>query len=367
VYAAEPEFFRRHRNWGLYGADGSSYRLGKLFHLMDVAPNSAWVRYLLGDFRRTLRAVPFDGLHLDQYGFPRVAYAKTGALRDIAQNFADFVDAAAAAVGRRGHDRGVIFNAVNGWPLEKVAPRRQVATYIEVWPPHVTYADLVSLVRRSHDLGPGKPVVLAAYPSFLRRARRTSAHAVANSLTLISAVILGSGAWHLLLGEGDAALAHPYYPKYVRLPADALVRLRRYYDFAVGYREFLRDPVLRDVAVAFVDSHGSSLRLSVPYSSVPTAGSVWVGVRVKPGWVVISLVNLLGEADIAWDRPRTARKLRDIRMRLPNEARIRRCLIASPDGSGSLAPATLALTSGKTPAIQLSLSTWSLVLLETDR
>jgi dextranase len=206
VYAAEPEFFRQHRRWGLYKANGSSIMLGKLFHLMDIGRNSPWVPYLLNDFRRTLRRLAFDGFHLDQYGYPRVAYTNTGAVRDVAQNFAEFVGRAAAAT--RGHERGVIFNAVNGWPLEQVASTKQVASYIEVWPPHISYADLVGLVRRSHDLAPGKPVILAAYPSFLRDSKHRSPQAIASSLTLMTAVIMGSGAWHLLLGEGDAALAH---------------------------------------------------------------------------------------------------------------------------------------------------------------
>ena len=362
VYAAEPEFFRLHEKWGLYGADGSSLMLGKLFHLMDLAPGTAWVRHMLADLERTLRSVPFDGFHLDQYGFPRVAYTRDGQLREVAHDFAEFVDAADAASRRANGDAGNIFNAVNAWPVEQVARRKQAATYVEVWPPHTTYTDLVAIVRRCHDLAPGRPVILAAYASFL--ARKPSGWRAAAGLAMLSAVIFGAGAWHMLLGEGDCALTEAYYPKHVRLGQEALRTLRRYYDFAVGYREFLRDPSLRDVAATFIDGAEPTFGASLPYSSAPSAGRIWTGIRSKPGWLVISLVNLLDESDLTWDRAREAPMERTVRLQLPNEARIRRCLVASPDGNAPFAPSVGKLDGG---TVEVSLSTWTLVLVETDR
>jgi dextranase len=364
VYAAEPEFFDQHKGWGLYRPDGSSYMLGDLFHLMDLAPDSQWVRFTLRDFRRTLQAIPFDGFHLDQYGFPRVAYDSAGGLRDLGSDFASFVDAAAAVTARHKADGGNIFNAVNAWPVERVARRKQVATYVEVWPPYVSFADLVAIVRRCQDLSPGKPVILAAYASFL--ARKASQRKSAAGLALLSAVIFGTGAWHLLLGEGEAALTHAYYPKYARLGPLAVRTLRRYYDFAVGYREFLRDPSLRDVAATFIDSDEPTFGASVPYSSSPKSGRVWAGMKTKPGWLVISLVNLLDEMDITWDRAREAPKTRTVKLKLPNETRIKRCLVASPDGDGALAPVICPIDPADGRTVEISLSTWTLVLVETE-
>jgi dextranase len=364
VYAAEPEFYRTHREWGLYRADGSSYMLGDLFHLMDLAPSSPWVRHMLGDFRRTLKAIRFDGFHLDQYGFPRVAYDSDGELRDLGSDFASFVDAASEVTARHDPDGGNIFNAVNAWPVEHVARRKQVATYVEVWPPYVGYADLVAIVRRCHDLAPGKPVILAAYASFL--AKKPGQRTGAAGLALLSAVIFSTGAWHLLLGEGEAALTHAYYPKYARLGSLAIRTLRRYYDFAVGYREFLRDPSLREVAATFIDSDEPTFGVSIPYSSSPKPGHIWTGIKTKPGWVVISLVNLLDESDLMWDRAREAPKTRFVKLKLPNETLIKRCLVASPDGDGSLAPVSCAVDPSDGRTVEVALSTWTLVLVETE-
>ena len=71
-------------------------------------------------------------------------------------------------------------------------------TSLEEWDYRVT-TDL------DNDLLIAKPVILAAYASFL--ARKASQRTSAAGLALLSAVIFGTGAWHLLLGEGEAALA----------------------------------------------------------------------------------------------------------------------------------------------------------------
>jgi hypothetical protein len=142
--------------------------------------------------------------------------------------------------------------------------------------------------------------------------------------------------------------------------------LRRYYDFAVGYREFIRDRALRDVAATFIDSDEPTFGASVPYSSSPKPGHVWTGIKTKPGWIVISLVNLLDEADIRWDRSRQAPQTRTVKLKLPNETRIKRCLTASPDGDGSLAPMNCPINPVDGRTVEVSLSTWSLVLVETD-
>jgi hypothetical protein len=83
--------------------------------------------------------------------------------------------------------------------------------------------------------------------------------------------------------------------------------------------------------------------------------------------VVISLVNLLDESDLKWDRRRQAPKLRKVKLKLPNETRIRRCLVASPDGEGSLAPVSCPVDKSDGRTVEVSLATWTLVLVETDR
>jgi dextranase len=362
VYAAEPEFFRLHKRWGWYRADGASHMLGELFHLMDLTPRSPWVRLMIGELRRTLAKVAFDGFHLDQYGFPRLAYTSDGQVRDVAVDFASFVEAAASVVLKDSSDAGLIFNCVNAWPVERIAKSREAATYVEVWPPHVTYADLVTIVRRCHDLAPGKPVILAAYASFLKA--KPDAHQAAASLAMLSAVIFGAGAWHLLLGEGQRALTEAYYPQHVGLPDEATNRLRRIYDFAVGYREFLRDPALRDVAATFIDGAEPNFGASLPFASVPAQNRIWVGLRSKPGWTVVSLVNLLDETDLSWDRAKNVPKPRIVQLRLPDDVRIERCLVATPDGEGSLAPAVCRPGGRDGQTIEVSLSTWTLVLVQ---
>ena len=89
--------------------------------------------------------------------------------------------------------------------------------------------------------------------------------------------------------------------------------------------------------------------------------------RTKPGWLVISLANLLDQSDLAWDRARRAPEKRTVRLQLPNEARIRRCLVASPDGDGSMAPTVCEVSKLDQRTVQVPLRTWTLVIVETDR
>jgi dextranase len=105
--------------------------------------------------------VGFDGIHMDQYGFPKWSYDAAGAAVDLATRSR----ASSTRPRTRGATRegaAVLFNAVNDWPIEEVAPSDQAAVYIEVWPPHDRYRDLVDLIRRARDLS-GKQAILAAY------------------------------------------------------------------------------------------------------------------------------------------------------------------------------------------------------------
>lgn len=60
---------------------------------------------------------------------------------------------------REDPEGGVIFNAVNNWPMEAVAQTGQDAVYIEVWPPNDRYRDLYTLIAQARRCS-GKPVVL---------------------------------------------------------------------------------------------------------------------------------------------------------------------------------------------------------------
>jgi dextranase len=197
---------------------------------MNPAPDSPWTDHLLDQFAQVLEQTAFDGIHLDQYGAPKIGPSTTGERVDLAEAFPGFIDRMAAVVDAQRGDAGVsIFNAVGNWPVETVAPSAEDAVYIEVWAPYTRFADLHRIVVNAQALGGGKPVIIAAYIHPDRAA----------NVRLANALIFASGGTHLELGEPDAMLADPYFPRFGLMSDEMQAVMARYYDFLVRYENIL--------------------------------------------------------------------------------------------------------------------------------
>ncbi|MGH2523010.1 MAG: glycoside hydrolase family 66 protein, partial [Anaerolineales bacterium] len=98
VYAASAQYWRAHPAWALYDSQGRPIPFGENFlGLMNPAPGGPWAGHLLDECSRVLAALPFDGLHVDQYGEPRVAFDAQGRPVDLPSAFAGFIAALKAA------------------------------------------------------------------------------------------------------------------------------------------------------------------------------------------------------------------------------------------------------------------------------
>jgi len=289
IYAASVSFYEAHPEWALFQASGEPFRLGDDFLIyMDPRPDSPWMEHLLAQFDCVLAELDFDGIHLDQYGDPKAAQDARGRSFALDEPLAAAVNATKDVVRSRRPDGAVVFNAVNNWPIESVAPSDQDLVYIEVWPPHIWFQDLHDLIVSAQELGDGKPVVLAAYidPAFQHNAR------------LMDAVIFASGGGHIELGERQGMLADPYFPKYETMSHELAAAMRRYYDFAVRYQEVI-GPRTRDATRDYgyrVDLEG--------YSSNPgmRKNKVWPILREGEGFLAVSLINLLDIPSPEWAR-----------------------------------------------------------------
>ncbi len=381
VYGAEPEFATLHPELMLYDEHGEPISLDRLFYIMNIAPDSPWVPLIVGEFAEAVRVMGFDGIHLDQYGFPVEAVTAEGKKVELAAHFPPLIEAArtavtrtAAEVGRSG--AGVIFNAVGNWPIEAVAPTSQHAVYIEVWPPDESYNDLRRLIREGKRLSGGKQVILAAYLSpFADPAEETLPRAEAAAL-LATAVIAASGGSHLLLGERDGILCNPYYPEYARLRPAFARRMRAYYDFLVRYEELLVAPDLQDRRVeqdrdgqGFArysnrneDRESYSLQ-GVPWSTQAEAGKVWLIARYRPGYRIVHLINLADQSEVAWNAPRTPPDpLSNITLALDGLPPIRQAMLLTPDAHRGKPLPVQYNTQGHTTYIHIPrLDIWSVV------
>lgn len=321
VYGASKEFYLQHKNWALFRADGRPWTLdlrtyGDFLYIMNPESGSGWRKHLLSQFQAALEALNFDGVHIDQYGDPRFALDKERKLVDLAPAFASFIDETKETLCRERSDKKVIFNAVNNWPIQAVAPAKQDIVYVEVWPPHVTYQDLAAIIDQGRRLSGGKKVVLAAYipPSWEA------------SVRLADAVIFANGGFHIEIGELNGMLSDPYFPKYQPMDPRLVEIMRGYYDFLVRYGNILHDSV--------EDTDEFSLFLdNIRIRDRAEPDTIWAIVKRKENLLMVNLINLLG-VDCLWREEKKApRILKNFQAKLliPRSERISGVYLASPD------------------------------------
>lgn len=329
VYGAEPEYADLHPEQRLYDEQGKPISLAELFYIMNISEGSPWVELIVAEFAETVRTLAFDGIHLDQYGFPKTAFSSAGEPVDLSHDFPPLIDKARAAVVSERADAGVIFNAVDNWPIETVAPTSQDAVYIEVWPPYDTYNDLRALIREGKRLGGDKQVILAAYLTPFGEATLETVTQAEAAALLSTSVIAASGGFHLLLGEQDGVLCDPYYPKYATLSPDFALTTRQYYDFLVRYEELLIAPDLTDL-----DNDQLSVTLTgIPTSATAQPGHVWIIQRGDSKHRIVHLINLLDQSDVAWNAPRTTpQPLRTIELQMSDLPPLKQILLLNPEG-----------------------------------
>jgi len=322
VYAASREFFEKHRDWALWERINAPYTLGDGYlYLMNPARNSPWHARMMSEYQQAVSCMGFDGLHIDQYGYPKDAFTTptcdAESLLRVDRVFADFVDDAKDAVGKVRPGAYVVFNCVNNWPVENIAPSDADIVYIEVWPPHDTYADIVELISEGRRLGSGKAVVLAAYLS----------PAFEPSVRYLDAVIFSAGGSHIELGEGENMLADPYFPKYERIPSRLAHALRRYYDFCTRYVELLYLGVTEGAPGVEVSV------LDYPSTTQDSAEEeIWLFPKRKENLVIINLVNFLRVKVPLWRSDQQAPPiLSDVRLRVRLERPLSEVYFASPE------------------------------------
>ena len=359
VYAASVSFFQQHPDWGLLNAEGQPIPFGDDFlMIMNPAPGSPWAEHLLSQFAEVLEKMAFDGIHLDQYGDPKVGFGTQGNRLDLADTLPAFIDATRRVV----RDGTLIFNAVGNWPIETVAPSEEDVVYIEVWPPYTLFQHLHQLIIEAQHLGGGKPVILAAYVDPTRE----------QNVLLSDAVIFASGGFHIELGEPGGMLADPYFPKYGQMSDGLATALRRYYDFVVRYENVLSQGT-QDTTVSRAERvviEGNGLQIT---DAERTCRKVWVITREGDGYETISLINLLDVTNPEWNglQMKGPAPLTGLRVRYYTDRPIQRVWWASPDADCPQAQ-PLDIIAGSdiggsfVTFVVPSLTYWDLIVLERD-
>lgn len=339
VYAGLKDFLQAHPEWGLYNRRGEPFHLIDLFYIMDITPDSPWTDHIVDQFRQAVKA-GFDGIHMDQYGFPKKAIRRiegTEELIDLAECYPALIDRTHAAVKEINAEAGVIFNNVGNYPINKTATSDQEALYIEVWPPVVRLRELKGLIDNAKSLNPDKPVILSAYlPSFYPKAGNDKVWAENGGL-LTMATIFASGGYHLLLGEDKGMLTMPYYPDYAEMRPEFAVEVRRYYDFIVRFGTLIHNTQLEDVSYTYTAGVNTEItfQAAVPFAPNGDIGSVWTIIKRMPGYQLLQLINLVGLEDDYWEHGKHKRPepQKEVICTLLIEQPIESIYTASPDDS----------------------------------
>jgi dextranase len=278
----------------LYRADGSPWMLADFLWIVDPSC-SRWLDYLTDELIAARREAGFAGFHLDQYGAPKLAARSDGTTVDLAVAFPALIERVRAALP----EATLVFNNVNDFPTWATARAPQDAVYIEVWPPHERLDHLGELAARARALVPEKPVSLAAYLSSYSRDDETARAAMCLEL----ATVFSHGATCLLHGEEDAILVDPYYVRHEHMDAPGVAAARDFYDFAVRYGDLLFDRDAVDVTRMFLGGVNTELRVqgSSTVATDCTPGTVWARVIKCQEGLVVSLIDLTAQTEVAWD------------------------------------------------------------------
>lgn len=299
VYGVGNDEWERWRAGAVLDAAGDPYSLGTFLRIVDPAWRP-WLEHFVEDLVSSVRELGFDGFHLDQYGYPKVARRADGTVVDLARSFVEVVAAAREALP----ESRLVFNNVNDFDTRVTSVSPQDAVYIEPWAPTTSLGDLGAITLRARDAARGRPVVLAAYQSVYTAAPVEAAD-LATAFT--AATLASHGATQLLTGEDDRILVDPYYVKNQQMEPSTEALLKAYADFLVEHDEVLLDPALDDVTASVVGEYNDDCDVlfeGIPVRSGAEVGTVWRRVTRAGSRLVMHLINLRGQVELDWDGPK---------------------------------------------------------------
>jgi dextranase len=303
VYGAEREYVDRHPDERVFDEAGAPISLGETFFINDIRPGRPWRRRLLAEYAAAVRRFGFDGVHMDTYGPPHHAVAADGQPVDFAALYPGLIADGAAIVAAARPGARVLFNCVEGFPLDTVGDAPAAAIYLELWPPDERYGDVVRWIERARAVGRGRAIVIAAYLSCLRanEADSMTRPGAIEAAVLLTSVIGAAGAYHHVLADGNRVLVEGYYPEARRLRRPEAAELRAAWTFAARYVHVIADPQASVETIDGLEIHDAR-GTPVVITAEPREGAVWArATRLADGVRVLNLVDLRAQPDDRWD------------------------------------------------------------------
>lgn len=299
VYAVDSDGWKRWEKSGLFNGVGEPYKLGENFLWIIDPADPAWLGHFLLQLKEA-QEFGFKAFHLDQYGWPKIAFKQDGTIVNLAERFPLMLEEIAKVLPKST----LIFNNVNDFPTWSTSNSPQNAIYIEVWEPHSTYKDLSELVAKSRMLNPELPIILSAYLNpFKDLGSQDSINSARAALALAFATISSGGASHLITGGDGRVLHDPYYVRNYTADVDTRGDLENYFNFLVTIGDFIYDGTRTDISMtsAFGINEEIVFESEVPMSHDARFGTLWARIFRGSSGLSIHFINLLDQKDSLWD------------------------------------------------------------------
>jgi dextranase len=314
VCAADRSLAEEHPPWRLYRSDGAPQSLGDLLQILDPG-NVEWQHHWLDQYGGAIDELGFNGLHLDTYGYPRMALSSEGEPVSVNDGYDSFVK----AVRNARPDVVVSFNQVNGVPRGFEPPSLPGFRYMELWPPNDKWRHLEGLLQRSVGTGTRQGDTLAIYPPVWQGDRDSALR----TAVLSEAVSTTLGANTLIWGDDDGVLCHPYYVDHEQLRKAERATALEWHRFGLRCRDLFKFST--DTSWYELSDENASVKVSWNgvTSPEPIGGALYVRVLRSDDFVVVSLLDLSGSDDGSWASPSAAGKCTHASVEI---------LMDSPDG-----------------------------------
>jgi dextranase len=302
VYAVDRAGWARWSAEGVYNSIGTPYQLGENFLWLVDPADSKWLSHFI-DQLKLANNFGFHAFHLDQYGWPKIAYKKDGSIIDLAVQFPTMLN----QITHQLPESTFIFNNVNDFPTWSTSQTDQDAIYIEVWDPHSEYQHLADLVSKARSYSPEKPIILSAYlKPFSHGESEVEIELANNSFKLCFASIVSGGASHLITGGDGRVLHDPYYVRNHKASEATRKVIEEAFNFSVAVGDLLFDPSRVDVTLtsAFGINEEVKVESNAILSSAAKAGTVWVRIFQGKSGLTIHFINFMDQIDSIWDSPK---------------------------------------------------------------
>jgi dextranase len=332
IYGAESDYFSKHMDELMYRTDGKFFALIDQIGMMDISIDHSWSKHIIEEFKKAITIKDFDGIHLDQYGFPKYSKRINGELIDFEKELPGFINLVLEELKGLKKELFIDFNYVNNWPIETISESKQDVVYIEVWNPNNTYEDLRRIITESKLRSQNRPLVLAAYlPPFKDPQDPKVAE---NGALLMHAICSSLGAYNLLYGEYNGILSNAYYVDYKKYSPAFSQQVKQYLDFIVKYSELLYSDKIDLSYTSFggYDGTNTDFYINKPTSIKAEPGYLYAILGKSIEYSLINLINLSNQKESVWyDSKETPEPVLNTTIRILNTRRIKEVYLASPD------------------------------------